>query len=632
MRRGAATARERRHGGLLARLAEGWRSVAALEISWRVRVTVAVLLFGGSSLLFAGPLGRLLASGPQSLGQVTENFRKPRVSNPDWMRVSGFIRCAEGWCLPPGGSGRFVYRPGLKTDGVREILVNLWFHLPSGGANRLQISVDEERSFRTIWENVHAVGRGVRLTYLNDPQLFTLLLEASNPSLNKVVVLEAFVISYLSGAPITRPSVGQFLLGFLCLGAAGVVLCRRWWLALPSLLILTAGATLRYSNLVPSALNLLEPDAQGYRHYAHQMSLFGETGFFSAHFSEREPMFILVVHGAYKLIGASDYHLRLVSFILSIVVIWVGVRIGRSMFGDGVGWMTGLLIAMNRPLIFESQRGLRLELEMIVLLVYLFCAFIWRTPKGILKALLMGGIGGILVLTRSTYLPALMPLQALANYEEQRPRREWLRNAAVSIVIMIALVVPHRYSMYQIHGDAFWDTTMYARWNANMEFVGTPGFPTPEQLSIDAYGGPRITYWQYMFGMHTVGEIVSGTARGYFKLFRKMQECVDGEGWMEWPCVAVNGSIQILGLAGLIVACFGRTYVWLPLAFMLVEFPAAFLYDRHLVERYRHTFVGFPLLLLGIAVGVRSGIDMARTYAGSGRQGTSRIRGERQAR
>jgi 4-amino-4-deoxy-L-arabinose transferase-like glycosyltransferase len=397
-------------------------------------------------------------------------------------------------------------------------------------------------------------------------------------------------------------------------------------------LILAAGAALRYAALVESVESPLDPDAQGYRLYAHHMSLFSKTGFFSAQFGIREPMFILVVRAVYKLIGESDYHLRLVSFILSIIVIWVVSRIGREMFGHGIGWMIGLLVAMNRPLIGESTRGLRLELEMIVLLVYLFCAFIWRRPEGIRKALMLGGVGGILVLVRSTHLPALMPLQALASYEKGRPKGVWLRNTAISMLIMIALVVPHRYNLYRIHGDPFWEMTQYARWNANMEFAGKSGFPTREQLSIDTYVGPRITYWQYMFGMHTVGEILSGTARGYSKLFRKMGECVNGEGWLWWPCAVVDSSIGILGLAGFALACFRRTYVWLPLAFMLVEFPPAFLYDRNLAEAYRLTFIGFPIVLFAAALAVKSGISAAGSYAQLRRRGGTKDIGKYRSR
>ncbi len=124
MKRDTATTDVRHIEGVLARLADDFQSAASFEISWPVRVIVAVLLVGGGSLLFAVPLGSLLASGPQSFGQVVENFRKPALYRPDWARSSGFTRCAEGWCLPPGGTGKFVYRPNLKTVVASRIHVS----------------------------------------------------------------------------------------------------------------------------------------------------------------------------------------------------------------------------------------------------------------------------------------------------------------------------------------------------------------------------------------------------------------------------------------------------------------------------------------------------------------------------
>jgi hypothetical protein len=221
----------------------------------------------------------------------------------------------------------------------------------------------------------------------------------------------------------------------------------------------------------------------------------------------------------------------------------------------------------------------------------------------------MSAAGVILVVTRSTYMPVVLALNAYAFVEILAARgstwREaltlkaagaWMAGMAITAAILAAGVVPHRYSMYKLHGDPFWDTGMYARWNANFEFAGQPGFPTIEELQKDGYIGPRLTYDEYMFGMHTKSDLLVGTVRGYYKLFRKMELC---PWWVKDldRRSTVNIAFQVVAAAGLIASVWFRKYRWIPLAFMLMEFPVSFLFDRKLVEPYRHGYSAFPLVL-----------------------------------
>jgi hypothetical protein len=158
-------------------------------------------------------------------------------------------------------------------------------------------------------------------------------------------------------------------------------------------------------------------------------------------------------------------------------------------------------------------------------------------------------------------------------------------------------------AMYHRRGDAFWDTTMYARWLANFEFAGRPGFPTWASLQQNGYQGPRITYGEYLFGLHTPRELAIGTARGYYKILANMQgPLVDTARGRRIVSRGLTLAVWLLGLAGLLGALFDRRYGWMPVAFVTVLAPAAFLYDRGLLEAYRHTYQAFPLLLLGACV------------------------------
>jgi hypothetical protein len=104
--------------------------------------------------------------------------------------------------------------------------------------------------------------------------------------------------------------------------------------------------------------------------------------------------------------------------------------------------------------------------------------------------------------------------------------------------------------------------------------------------------------------LHTPAEIAVGTASGYVKLIGHMDLC-SSNGVTIDACLVVNRLFQWLGVLGFLVALAHPLWWWVPVAFVLVQFPVAFLYDRRLVEMYRHTYPAFPLFLLsaGVAAG-----------------------------
>lgn len=251
-------------------------------------------------------------------------------------------------------------------------------------------------------------------------------------------------------------------------------------------------------------------------------------------------------------------------------------------------------MAVNEPLQQEAARGLRLELEMVLLVCYWILAFCWAPQRRLSKAALLGGWGGVLSLLRMTYLPVVMVSSAAALWGARRSLRDGMGLVALASLLTVAAVVPHRASLYRHTGDPFYDTALYARWNANMEFAGRPGFPTLEELQHNGYVGPKITYFEYLFGLHTVREVLVGTLRGFVKLFLNMNIFTADNH-------AANISLQVAAGIGFLLSLWNRRFWWLAPSFLLLVFPAAFLYDRRLVERYRHTFAAFPLVVFAAA-------------------------------
>jgi hypothetical protein len=191
----------------------------------------------------------------------------------------------------------------------------------------------------------------------------------------------------------------------------------------------------------------------------------------------------------------------------------------------------------------------------------------------------------------------------------------WQRRAAASAVALaiVALsVVPHRYAFYRRYGDPFWDTSSYARAIANTEFAGQPGFPSRAEIAIDGDMGPPLTYRQYLFTLHTPTQVFRGTLVGFSRLFMNMGFCGPGVERTAW-CFFAGAALQLLGVVGLLLAAvWRRRLIWIPIAFVLLELPVAFLYERNILELYRHTYQGFPLLVLAALLALDTAVPRRR--------------------
>jgi len=589
------------------------------------RPLLAAVLLLAFLVVFHREVRFLFEKDPKLIAEVTENFNHGVVRRPEAVENHGFVAGPKGWELLPKAKGSLLYRAPSPLGPGQGAFLSLFFYRPSPEVqNALKLSLDGGKTFSPIARNVHLLGTRIDLTpYLSSGGAFQLLFEAENDSPSPVLVLDKMDLRIFEGRPTLPPSPLRMTLAFLAFGFSFVLLTPHWKRALPLLLILSLGFFLRILNLERVIYSTLDPDAQGYRVYAERITLFGENGFYSANFSIREPFFLLVAKAFFQLFGPSDTHLRFVSLFLSLVAILLTYRLASGLFGHGLGLLSALGMALNLPLIVESGRGLRLELEMVLLLLFCHVGFVKREMVPLPRFLLLGLIGGLIVLTRSSYLPGLFLLLIVAAFTHEGPLKRSALLGSLAVLLMILLFVPHQYMIYKRHGDLFWDANLHTRWYANLEFGGKPGFPSREELEKDAYAGPKLAYAEYLFKLHTPAEAIIGTLRGSLKIiagmdlvgYRKPAAALLGfdPGW-------VDHGVTALGASGLLLALFLPGFRWLPFTFPALTFPVAFLYDRGLTEPYRLTMQAFPFfLLMGLLTlrsGWRLGVDRIHTWRG----------------
>ena len=556
------------------------------ELGWFIRPDPAVVLDVRGDISLLDDLSRW----PADRGRFENRGFVPCASGPT---------AASGWCLAPGTSGtvRLILPDAPQAQGA---LMRLFFFSRDASAtHRLLVFRESDPAPRLQFNDIHFADARLDLSsaLARPGGALIVSFEGENPTEAPDVFLQSFDIRLIDQPVPQVPPVGRMGFAVLALGLCGLPFSpRRQWL--PLWLILTAGFALRYYFLTQAYLLPLEWDAVGFRELAQKMRLFSSTGFYSAQFGMREPLFLLIVKTCLGLFGDSETHVRLVSFLASLAVIMLTYRLGARIFGRPWGLLAALAIALSLPLARESVRGLRLEVEMVLILLFLDAAFVARIVSPWRRAGLLGAIGGALSLVRTNYLFNLLPLIAVAC--GLRSRRGWLAGL-LGLLIMAGIQAPHRWSMARLHGDPFWDTKAFVRIFSNVERAETAAPATRAAIWTDLGQGGGLSFQAYLFGQHTVPEVLIGTVRGTWKVIRHMDVVGFYRGVER--LIGVNLQpfdllFQIAGLAGLLLAAATPGKRWLPLAFIALLAHVVFFYDRGATEPWRHTYQAFPLFVL----------------------------------
>ncbi len=291
--------------------------------------------------------------------------------------------------------------------------------------------------------------------------------------------------------------------------------CKEWSVLFICLFI---AFCLRLGKLRQFKGQPLDPDASSFITLAHKMKPFTETGFYSARFGMREPLYLLVVKIFFMLPGPDDLNIRFVSLIFSLLVILLTYLLVSNWLGKGVGFLAAFFLTFHTYCIESSVRGLRCEFLTFLFLLFIYCTFINEKMAPLLRIIGAGILSGLLFLTRFEFLFPTALFFLLLPFIE---RKKWnLLRTLAALMIGIVIFVPHLWGMYRIHGDIFYTNNLNARFYTNIEFAGQSGFPTKEEIvQKGMYTGPKVTPFDYFFRYHTLPEFLWRSAWGFTKIY-----------------------------------------------------------------------------------------------------------------
>ena len=313
--------------------------------------------------------------------------------------------------------------------------------------------------------------------------------------------------------------------------------------------ILALAFVLRWQMLLSNQGTRLDPDMMGYRAIADTMSGPYDVG-------TREPLWPWAIKAWFLLFGSSYEHVKMLTAFLSVTVLYAVYRFVRSYTANPLlALLTMLFMATNAYLVYQSARGLRLELyTLIVIMLARYVLLPAVRPGQRLSGLSLWST--LVVLLRFNSFTFILPLLFYAFW---RHKLDW-RKLALPILSVVLFMTPYLVHNAQQFGDPFWSANLQAIWYRNYEFLivkktGCQGCPPLEEvLATDNYfGGSRTTNFNYLFGMHSFGEVVTNTARGYWRLFVSEPDVVQF-----LPVGRARPVVLFLYLVGLVLLLFSR--------------------------------------------------------------------------
>lgn len=289
----------------------------------------------------------------------------------------------------------------------------------------------------------------------------------------------------------------------------------------------------------------------------------------------REPLFPWLLRAWFAVAPDAQASARFAALLLSVAAVAAVFAVGCRLFGPFVAIVAAGWLAFDRSWASMGVSVLRLDATVLLMMAAIAAATLPKVAENRRVAwvhpLALGAACAGLVLLR---ISALLFAAFAVAWEAARRRWHWHAVALAAAIIIVPLL-PHLWFNYHYNdsGDPFYSSTVHSRYYLNRENIGRPGFPTTmSEYHADPYAGEAMGTAKYLFGHHTIPQLVAGHVRGYWTLFVWGSPRVQLFGGHEW--------LMLPGLLGFWVMV-RRGKWWVLLWFVVAAFPYAFITSVH---------------------------------------------------
>ena len=171
----------------------------------------------------------------------------------------------------------------------------------------------------------------------------------------------------------------------------------------------------------------------------------------------RGPVFPLLEALLYLLFGADYAGWSIALLLFDTGTALLIVLLGRRLWGPTAAVLAGLFYALYLPLIYYTANieQFTVVLPFVFLWLYLVTAWDQHGPAA-WRSIALGGVSGILVLSKPVYLPVVIAAAAgLLYLADTQLRRATLRHVAIMLVATALLVAPWTHRNYVVSEGRF---------------------------------------------------------------------------------------------------------------------------------------------------------------------------------
>ncbi len=417
---------------------------------WRAKAAL-----GGVALILLCATGRLTGLFPFEPASAhwsqQEDFTQGKIPKGPNVRQSHAARSLKGIVIGVDGPGFLEWQ--FSRSGPFPTVVQPFFVPGEGQESRIIIATPQHPEPRVLFHNLPLHNHPFDIApWVKNENAFVLRFEATGARLEDIRFYE----------PSQLPPIPWSVL-LVALLLAGLAIYQR---NRPALFILSIGLLaffLRWNTFRTYFSLPLEGDARSYW-------FLGETFDWRHPFmaGPREPGFIWAVHAARFAFGDSIRAIRflgvLISSLWSSLTVELACAAGWPLW---VGLAAGVLVATNPFAIFMSVQGYQLEFFTFLILLF---AIAWHRKR----ASAMGGIGGLLCITRVQSLASVVPLVFLCGWRGRWNKREWCRFGVPFLILML----PYLAAVRSQTGSFLGHLNPHAHFYENIEAVDA-GKPLP---------------------------------------------------------------------------------------------------------------------------------------------------------
>lgn len=313
----------------------------------------------------------------------------------------------------------------------------------------------------------------------------------------------------------------------------------------------------------------------------------------------REPLYIWILKIGFLVLPKTPSGLKVISLLISIGAIYMFYLFSRRMSGILPALGATYMIAVWRSMANMSVQGLREDLFLLVISLFLFEIFLKKRRS--LLPIRLGAVSALVLLVRISSFTFIFPMLVYAAFKKRITPLALIS----SILLTLCFIAPHLLFNYKFQDskDLLFSANIHARYYRNLEFAGKPGYMTKEEFNNNPYGGAPVTTLSYLLKERSADELIKGAARGGIRIFVTK--------FTYQNFFNQNNILLIVYLSGMIFLLIFKRWEFY-LIYFLMSLPVLYLANGILVERL--VLYIAPFQALGMLDGWKRLADYVRSY------------------